>query len=137
MARPAINSAYLFMSCATYLVLFSVLMFVIRGSALAFTVDEIKNLVIVTFSAAVLAAVILAGLVGAEVVGTGSPNAGAYAWKGAMFVAVMVFLIWFITKIVDMMPSDMPIPITIVFVGLPVTGLLWAILDKTILSSGD
>jgi hypothetical protein len=125
------------MSCATYLILFSVLTFIIRGSAVAFTVDEIKNLVIVTFLAAVIAGVALSIVAGITALGSGSAEGGRYAWRGAMFAAVMAFLLWFISKIIDMMPTDMPIPITIIFVGLPVTGLLWAILDKTVLKGND
>ena len=131
---PAIvkNPTYLFMLCVTYLTFFSAFMFIIRGDALAFTSADL--IVLMTGSVVTALVVAVAASVAAGAVSFG--GAGIPAWKASVFGAVTFIFMWFINKILGAIPGDMPPVISFILVVPPIAGMLWALIDKTVLG-GD
>lgn len=126
------NPTSIFIFSAIYLMFFSVFMFIINGSSLMFTTNEFMSLFV---AGIVVAITIGAGLaVLASLAGLG--GGGSYAWRGSIYGFVATLVFFFANKIIAMIPSDMPAPITLILIAPPIIGVIWGILDFVVLRGG-
>ena len=99
-------------------------MFIINGSALAFTASEFVNL----FVSGILVALTAGGIAATAASLAGLGGGGDYAWKGAVYGFVATLVFFFVNKIITMLPSDMPAPISLILIAPPLVGVIWGLL---------
>ena len=129
------NPTYLFTVCATYLIIFSSLMFLINGTALVFSVSEFILYLTVSFVVGFAVSLALAAAAGAGILGSGSPEAGRYVWKGEAFALTSGFLLYFINKLSSLIPSTMPPVISFFLVAPAAIPLLWILVERVVLGA--
>lgn len=123
------NPISIFLFSATYLMFFSVFMFIINGSALMFTAAEFVNL----FVAGIVISMTAAGVAAVAASLAGLGGGGTYAWRGAIYGFVATLVFFFANKIITMIPADMPAPITLILIAPPLVGIVWGILEFVVL----
>ena len=124
------NSTSIFMASVTYIVLFSVMMFIIRGSALVFTTQTVYNLIL-TAVGALLALTVGAGA--ASIFG----DAGKWVYQAGLLTSVILIFYFFMDTLLTMLPTDTPAVISFVLLILPFGGMSWVVVDKLILRGQD
>ena len=123
------NSTSIFMFSVLYLIFFSVFMFIVRGSTLVFSTKTIYDLILGAVGALIITA-------GAAVVASVLGSGGDWVWKGGLLLTGVGIFYFFMDLIIVMLPTDMPIAISMILIVPPFAGLGWVLIDK-ILLKGD
>lgn len=113
------------MFCTTYLIIFGILVGLTGQGSLVFSTEEVIVMVATSGALAITLAVAGAMVSGFGILGSGSPEAGRYLWKGALFALIMIWAMYFVLKISGLMPMGTPIPVSALLLGPPVVGILW------------
>lgn len=119
-----VTSISMMLFSTTYLIIFGILIGITGQGSLDFSINEIMAMMITSAGIAVVGAVVAAGLANISILGV-SANAGEFAWRGAIFVMVAIWASYFVYKMAGLMPEEMPVEISILFLGPPVVGILW------------
>jgi hypothetical protein len=130
MGKLSLNSTSLFIASITYLGLFSVMMFIIRGSALVFSTQTIYDLILTAVGALIITAT-------ASAVASVFGSAGDWVYRGGLLLSAVIIFYFFMDKLLIMLPSDMPAVVSFILIIVPFAGLSWVLVDKIILGGKD
>lgn len=130
------NSTSLMMFGIAFLAIFGVLMGITGAGSASISMADIRNVLIVGTAAAVITAVIGSVAAGITALGSGSAEAGHFVWKGAVFGFFIVIMIWIGDKMINLLPSEMPSIISVLFIAPPMGALLWGFIETFMRSGG-
>ncbi len=121
------ESTEIFVFCAIYLIVFGAIAGLAGQSVVVFSVSEFITMILVTGGITIGIAVVVSAAAGIGVVGSGSPEAGRYVWKGALFAMLVIWVAYFTDKIMAMLPSETPVAIAALLLGPPIVGIIWGV----------